>query len=391
MTPPVVAPDRPNQTATAPAQPLYFPAEWTPVPSRDVALDLLRGLAMVILVVNHMRLPSLLDSATGALLSAAEVLVPVSGVVVGMVFGRRWVERGARATTLMLLRRARKLYVASIAVVALVGLVRLAPGVTTDPLTVLRSRGGLDLYAFDGPLETLLAVLTLKAGPWQFNILGFFVVSLALAPLLLHALARGRWRRLLAGSLALYAIGRGWQADVLPAQSERPFPILVWQVLFVPGMIVGWHRAQIAAALRPHARLATRAVVGLALAAATLRLAGPLVPGWSAWEAAHFDKSTLDLLRILAMASLAGAFYVGVRRHARLAERVLAPVLLPLGRNSFYVFVVHVFLVLVLVNIPAVSDGDGLGLVGNSVLQVCLVGLLVLMVRRRFLFRWIPR
>src|SRR5688572_29517254 len=145
MTPPAVAADR--LTQSAPATTLYVPAAWTPAP-RDVVLDLLRGLAMVILVVNHMRLPSLLDHATGAVLSAAEVLVPVSGVVVGMVFGRRWIEKGARATTVMLLRRARKLYVASVVVVALVGLARLVPGVTTDPLTVLRSRGGLDLYAF---------------------------------------------------------------------------------------------------------------------------------------------------------------------------------------------------------------------------------------------------
>ncbi len=389
MTPPAVAPDRLNQTA--PATTLYVPASWTPAPARDVALDLLRGLAMVILVVNHMRLQSLLDHATGAVLSAAEILVPVSGVVVGMVFGRRWIEQGAQATTLMLLRRARKLYVASVVVVALVGLARLVPGVTTDPLTVLRSRGGLDLYAFDGAWETLLAILTLKAGPWQFNILGFFIVSIAVAPLLLHALARGRWRWLLAGSLALYGVGRGWQADVLPTQSERPFPILVWQVLFVGGMVVGWHRSAIAAALRPHARLASRAVIGLALAAAALQLLGPHVPGWAAWESAHFDKTTLDLLRILAMVSLAGAFYLGVRRHAALAERVLGPVLLPLGRNSFYVFIVHVFLVLAVANIPAVKEDGGLGLVGNSIFQVGCVALLVLMVRRRFLFRFIPR
>jgi hypothetical protein len=88
----------------------------------DVPLDLLRGLAMVILVVNHLRLESALGHLASSVLSAAEVLVAVSGV--GCRHGLRTPLARApppRATTAVLLRRSRKLYLASVAVVALVG------------------------------------------------------------------------------------------------------------------------------------------------------------------------------------------------------------------------------------------------------------------------------
>jgi hypothetical protein len=130
--------------------PDYIPEPWTataPGADRDVALDLLRGLAMVILVVNHLRLPSPVAHATSAVLSAAEVLVAVSGVVVGMVFGRRWLVLGARVATRLLLRRALKLYVASVVVVALVGAAFVVPGFTVPP----PAGPSLELYAFDQP------------------------------------------------------------------------------------------------------------------------------------------------------------------------------------------------------------------------------------------------
>lgn len=35
--------------------------------------------------------------------------------------------------------------------------------------------------------------------------------------------------------------------------------------------------------------------------------------------------------------------------------------------------------------------GDGLGLAGNAVVELAALGLIVVMVRRRVLFGWIPR
>jgi hypothetical protein len=363
-------------------------------PRRDVALDLLRGLAMVILVVNHVHLQSLLEPVTTALLSAAEILVAVSGVVVGMVFGRRWRTHGALAATTMLLLRARKLYVASVVVVALVGALMFVPGLATEAVTVSPTmEPATDLYAFDGAPRTLLAILTLEAGPWQFNILGFFIVMLAAAPALLWTLERGWWPAVLALSWALYAAGRTWPVDVLPSQSERPFPVLVWQLLFVHGIALGWYRERIARALRAHAPLIAGGVVSVALAAAYVRLHGPgaYTPAdWARWELEHFDKTSLDLVRVVTILSVAAALYLALRRWERAAERLAGWLLLPLGRNSFYVFIMHVFLCLAVASVPALA-GDGLGLAANTAVQFGCLALLVAMVRRRFLFRWVPR
>lgn len=124
-----------------------------------------------------------------------------------------------------------------------------------------------------------------------------------------------------------------------------------------------------------------------------VQLAGPLLveaSAWARWEAEHFDKGSLDIARVLAMASIAAALYLGLRRHAAAAERTLGPLLVPLGRNSFYVFIMHVFVCLAVASVPALT-GDGLGLVGNTAVQVGCVALLWAMVKRRFLFRWVPR
>lgn len=104
--------------AAASAEPHGLPA---PAPERDVPLDPLRGLALVVLVVDHIHLPSSLRIVTEPFLSGAQTLVVVSGVIVGIVFGRRWLEWGARATSAALLRRSFVLYRASVCVVALVG------------------------------------------------------------------------------------------------------------------------------------------------------------------------------------------------------------------------------------------------------------------------------
>ena len=382
---------------------VYVPRDWSVAPDpvahstggeRDVAVDLLRGLAMVILVVNHLRLESPVAHATSAVMSAAEVLVAVSGVVVGIVFGRRWLAHGARATTAMLLRRSRKLYVALVVVVGLVGALTLVPGVATEALTVSPNvQPARDAYAFDGALRILLAIVTLEAGPWQFNILGFFIAALALAPAVLWALNRGWWPGVVATSVLLFGLGRHFDVDVLPSQSERPFPILVWQVLFVNGIVLGWQRERVARWLRRYRRLVRAGILVLAGTFAAIQLAGPTLvdaAAWARWEAQHFHKGSLDLARLLAMVSIAAAIYMGLRRAGGTGERLLGPLLLPLGRNSFYVFIMHVFVCLGIASVPALSGG-GLGLIGNTGVQLACLALLVAMVRRRFLFRVVPR
>jgi OpgC protein len=192
----------------------------------------------------------------------------------------------------------------------------------------------------------------------------------------------------------VFVTGRGWDVDILPSQSERPFPILVWQVLFVNGIVLGWHREQVARRLRPHWRLVSGTILVVAAGFAGIQVGGPAVAeadAWARWEAEHFHKGSLDVARLAAMTSIAAAIYLGLRRRAESAERILGPLLLPLGRNSFYVFIMHVFVCLAVASIPALAAGGGLGMVGNTLVQLVCLALLWTMVRSRFLFRVVPR
>ena len=346
---------------------------------------------MAVLVVNHVHLDSPLELATQPFLSAAETLVLVSGVVVGMVIGRRWRVRGAAVTARALLKRAGVLYRATVVLVALVAAATVVPGLATEALTVA-PRTTTDLYAaFDGLPRLALAVVALQAGPWQVDVLGFFILALAAAPLVLWALDRGLWPVLLVASWALHLTGRATEATVLPIQSEGVFPFLVWQLLFVHGAVLGWHRARVEAALRAHARVVVAVVVAAAGAAALLRLheLGVHLPiGGPAWDAEHFGKRLLDPGRLTSMVAFAALAYLVLRRCTAQVERVAGRVLLPLGRSSFYVFLLHVPLCLA---IATLLPGEGLGYVLNGAIQLACVVALSELARRRVLFRWIPR
>ena len=80
--------------------------------------------------------------------------------------------------------------------------------------------------------------------------------------------------------------------------------------------------------------------------------------------------------------------YALLSAYWRPLERALGWFLVPLGQATLYVFILHVFLILVAANIPALQQGD---VWLNSAAYVAVLGLLWVMVRTRFLFRIIPR
>src|SRR6478672_9530786 len=86
---------------------------------RDVRIDWLRGLAMTCVIINHSKLSSLLSWFSYErfwVVTAAEVFVVLSGVVLGMVYGRRLARDGWLAVVRGLSRRALLLYVSFVAV-----------------------------------------------------------------------------------------------------------------------------------------------------------------------------------------------------------------------------------------------------------------------------------
>ncbi len=63
---------------------------------------------------------------------------------------------------------------------------------------------------------------------------------------------------------------------------------------------------------------------------------------------------------------------------------------MPLGGATLYVFILHVMSALAAANIPTLEMGEGDVWI-NTLAHTIIVLILWLMVKREFLFRWIPR
>lgn len=378
---------------------------------RDLRIDVLRGVAIVFIVVNHLQLTSLFGLATQetiGIVSGAEMFVAMSGVVLGTVYRQRLVRTDLVEVTGRLLGRAWKLYRTALAVVLLVYVLTLLPGVDGRAVTTFDDGGELsDTYPnverlgdYPVPGFVIRDLLLLELGPWQFNVMGLYVVLLLLTPLLLAALRRRLWLLVLAGSWGLYALNAVAPTRVFTSQFEDPFPLLTWQVLFVTGLVLGWHRVSLLAWFR---RPAGRVVLALAvvlhlgvvlLAASSSFLANgydvrlDLLPPatFDALYADWFTRATLDLGRLLDVWLLLATAYAALTVYWRPVDRALGWFLVPLGRASLYVFVLHVPAALVVANVPGLSDSVALATLAHGI----VLAVLWTMVRRRVLFRVIP-
>src|SRR5262245_56139025 len=177
---------------------------------RDVRIDWLRGLAMTCVIVNHSKLSSLLSWFSYErfwVVTAAEVFVVLSGVVLGMVYSRRLARDGWRPVVRGLLRRAAFLYLVCYGVsVSLLLLAAIGVDVTrlTEPGGQLPAWSALQITTASVWRDALF----LRTGSWAFEIIGLYVWLVAAAVPCLLTLRHANWRLLLAASWAIYLFYR---------------------------------------------------------------------------------------------------------------------------------------------------------------------------------------
>ncbi|HEX5729015.1 OpgC domain-containing protein, partial [Microbacterium sp.] len=391
--------------------------------NRDLRIDLLRGVAIVFVVVNHIALASLLQNATQeaiGMVSGAELFVLLSGAVLAMVYRPKVVGGGIGEVTLRTARRAWKLYVTALVLVLTIGAVSLVGFVDSTPVTSYVDQGTgaagseasgrvYDLYtSFDTlltyPVDPSIVVdlALLRLGPWQVNVLGLYVVMLLISPLILWALSRRRWIAVLGVSWAIYASQIFIPIRLFPSQFEDSFPLLTWQVLFVTGMVAGFYRREIVSwfVTRPGQMvlavcIVATVVLGLSSwnnpylsSAYDLRL-GLIPPNtFSSIYSIGFERTSLDPGRLL------NVFLVTITAYALLSvfwkplNRLFGWFFVPMGQATLYVFVMHVFFVLIVANVPVLREGS---ILINSLAYIVILGLLWIMVKKKFLFGIVPR
>jgi hypothetical protein len=364
---------------------------------RDLRVDLLRGFCIFAMVVDHFGGDSWLYAITGGnrfYVSAAEGFIFISGFIMGQAYRAKRDRSGLPAAMAEALKRARTLYLATVALTLIFSALFLYTDIT---LWTGRDFGlGIDSWQ-----EITVAALTLHYTYHGTDILAMYTLLLLVAPLLLLLLSIGQWYMVLIPSWLL------WLAyQVYPEEAAIPwyirhgenFPLAAWQVLFVTGHVLGFHRDALTRWLQRFRRLRVVAVaLGLAATLALISLAWGIENGFFDLDPNvlndTFFKVPLRPWRLLAFLSVAIVGYTSATYLWLPLRRVVGWLMLPLGQAALYSYIVHFFLILLVYNLAplvAAIPGEAPDELLTSLLQIAVVLLLWTLVRKRVLFGIIP-
>lgn len=384
---------------------------------RDLRIDFVRGVVMMVVIVIHIDIFSLFNFVLWeriGFVSGAEGFVILSGIILGVVHRKTIDKRGARYSSKKLLLRAGQLYLINLAVIATVAALDHVSFIDARVLTTFTDQTtGVVHPLFPGPAAPLslkvLQALRLQIGPHQFQIMGLYVCLLICTPLILWSFRKGYTLLVLIVSLGLYVYSQHYPSRPTGAQFEYAFPLLAWQILYVYSMAYGYFREEMSAAVQGHWRRALYAV-SLVIFLACFVLAqctpNPGLPDWLkislvppetfqlVYEG-YFSKNKLGALRLVNYFVVLLFGFSVLTRFWYPIYRAIGWFFVPLGQASLYSFIVHIFFVLLVFNIPYFSNlkpsyGSGSILLTTSAHVVCLLAIW-LMIRAKLLFGIIPR
>lgn len=210
---------------------------------RDLAIDAVRGIALVTITMNHftgtvvnmgMNGPKYPTPTERGVSSAAELFFILSGYLVGAVYLSRSPSIDVRAFARTAWKRAVKLYSNNVMLFLLCWLiVAIAP-------TALAMATSFSPYLSD-PVEGL-KVLAMVWHPNFIGILYVYVVLLVFAPLFVLALRASPWLSFSISAL-LYCIVQVWPEFNVPAGSREEgswhFNPFAWQFIFYGALLAG--------------------------------------------------------------------------------------------------------------------------------------------------------
>lgn len=315
---------------------------------RDARIDVLRGLALMIIFVNHMpgnAVSTYMPHSFG-FSDAADIFVLLAGVSATLAYGGL-VEQGRLAVAALKLgARLWTLYIAHIAVFIIVcGVVATAVTRTQNPLYI----EAINIQPFFRDTgEALIGALTLTYQPSYLNILPLYIVLLALFPVI-YAAVRISPLLTLAVSLAIWQVGLAFQLH-LPNGNEGGwfFNPFAWQVLFTLGVVIG--RGALVGVGLPRLRWLDAAALAFLVLAAVAKTASGNPTGiaalndWFDSVQLGSDKTDLAWSRLAHIGALAWLAMRWLPAGGAMAKSFLGWALGCAGQNSLHVFCVGLVL-----------------------------------------------
>jgi len=349
---------------------------------RDLRIDLLRGLCVMVVIIDHVAGASPLYLLTGGALfftSAAEGFILVSGLTAGMVYRRLMTRDGLVPSMTKALNRAFLLYLLTVGLTLIL--------VPVSEALRLPWALGLDLSR---SLKFVISVLTLHRTYPYIDVLLLYTLLFLTLPLVLFLIERGQaWVALLV-SWSVWVIYQVYpEPATFPWEIARGqlFPFSAWQALFFAAFFASYYRPRLPA-LTPARQsrlllLSGLAFAGLILLFALVRLPG--VPfGLVAAVNRLFDRPGLGPGRLFASATVFGFLLLALTRWLGPLSRALGTFLLPFGQHALYAWTAHI---LVIIAIGVLMRGVGLSDDSpwlNAALQIAAVATVWLVTKRQF-------
>jgi hypothetical protein len=207
-----------------------------PQTKRDLWLDMIRGLSLVIMTIDHLP-DSPLSHITFEPLgffSAAHIFFFLSGWINGSQLGRVQAEEGSDAVRWIVRQRVSKIFVWHVFTVLLTAIF-----VTAGHTEVWRT--AFPLFA-QKPLMAVLAASALIHLPGLFCILPCYFWFFTLVPLVLAQVNAGRTRLVVSASAALWLLAQ-FNVFTPPADPAKlyvsQFNLAGWQAMFFSGLLLG--------------------------------------------------------------------------------------------------------------------------------------------------------
>ncbi len=348
-----------------------------PVAQRDARIDVIRGLALLVIFINHMPgnvvagyMPHNFGFSDGA-----DAFVLLAGVSATLAYGGLIERRGLTIGAAKLGARIWTLYIAHIAMFIIVcGVVAAAVTRTQNPLYV----EAINIQpVFSDTFEALVDALTLRYQPSYLDILPLYIVLLALFPAIYFAVRISPVGALLV-SLSVWQAAL-WSGVNLPNVHAAGwfFNPFAWQVVFTLGIILG--RAAQRGVVAPRLPWLDLAAIGFLVFAFVAKTASgnpfgiALLNDWFDSVQLGSDKTNLAWSRLLHVGALTWLAIRWLPSGAGLLRHVISRTLAVIGRHSLAVFCTGTVLA-ISGQIVLAETGFALG----PQLMVCLTGVILL-------------